>query len=103
MKTEPNRAHDPTDTELRAVFARCRLSGWPPDFEAAMSDPLIRRYVDTLARHAPAYLRTGQNRPSPVQQTNAYLRSLPTLNPQHQRRAGVDFKSRAAGERDDVE
>jgi hypothetical protein len=91
--------HDPSESDLRAVFNRCRLSGWPERFEDAMTDPLIRRYVDTLARHGPAYLRGGLNRPTPLQQTNAYLASLPTP----QRRAGVDLKSRAAGERDDVE
>lgn len=95
--------HDPSDSDLRAVFARCRLSGWPERFEDAMADPLIKRYVDTLARRGPAYLRTGQNRPGAIQQTNDYLRSLPTLNDAHKRRAGVDFKSRAAGERDDVD
>lgn len=95
--------HDPSESDLRAVFNRCRLSGWPERYEDAMTDPLIRRYVDTLSRRGPAYLRNGLNRPGATQQLNDYLRSLPTLNPQHHRRAGVDFKSRAAGERDDVE
>lgn len=91
--------HDPSESDLRAVFARCRLSGWPERFEDAMADPLIKRYVDTLARRGPAYLRTGQNRPGAAQQVNDYLNSLPIPT----RRSGVDFKSRAAGERDDVD
>lgn len=74
-----------TEQELRATYMARRRPSWPASFEEAMHDPYYRSLLHCAARARPA-----QKAPSPRQCMPATLTS-----------PALDFKRRAAGERDD--
>ena len=99
----------PTEAQLRAVYAReaPRRPHWPRSFEQAIADPLTRAILRTIAAHPSAgfdfrrwrshYRATVQPmlRPQELESCDA-----PPREPQRPRlRPSLDFKSRAAGER----
>lgn len=68
------------DQELRSAWTRIRRPGWPETFEACMAAPMIAGQVTTEACRK-------RNYKPPV----LHLRPMPA----------IDFKRRAAGEKDD--
>lgn len=92
MSDKHQRAHKPTDDELRATYAREVLHRphWPQSFQAAMADPLTAAIVRTLAAHPPTFGRRAA--PAAPQWHGAHY-----WKPAAPRE--IDFKSRAAGEK----
>ena len=98
----------PRDT-LRATYDREApyRPHWPL-FDQAIADPVILAILQTLARHqVPAHARRDADRariglPALDGSTQHATRVDPPAQRLHvKRQAGLDFKSRAAGERDD--
>jgi len=75
---------NPTPAELRAALTRIRAlplcAGWPDDVDAVLADPLRGTLLRLNAAHAPAPHTARKHSAAP---------------------AALDFKRRAAGERDD--
>jgi hypothetical protein len=80
---------------------------WPKTFEAAMLDPVVSRILVLLSRHVPAFGRRHVERSQlgltpPVRETTYSSIAYPTIPPRvTKQQPGIDFKSRAAGERDE--
>ena len=74
-----------TEQELRATYAARRNASWPASFEEAMNDPVFRSLLCCAARG-----RKAPKAPQPRQ-----------LMPTPHTPAQLDFKRRAAGERDE--
>lgn len=79
-----------TDEELRAAWQRRRRTDWPPTFEEAMNDPTFSHLVRIEARLR-SRLATAKHQPI----ARHAVPAQPTTQPM------LDFKRRAAGERDD--
>lgn len=80
---------------------------WPGNLDQALADPVVSAILHTLARHVPAMARRdadrariGLQRPDGIvtHATRVEPSQRPPIRP---RQPGLDFKSRAAGERDD--
>lgn len=97
----------PTDDELRAVYfvERQTRPHWPADYAQGMADPLTARIVGLIAQHGRKGPVRGQDAPQrPVKARQAWLQDVasstaPATAAPYRR--PLDFKSRAAGERDD--
>lgn len=87
--------HTPSESDLRAVFNRCRCAWWPEMFADAMADPTIAKHIDTLARRGPAYLRQGVTRNAP----SLRVPVPPPIEPGTPQRRALDRKQLAAGEK----
>lgn len=93
----------PDDT-LRATYAREQpyRHHWPESYEVGMSDPLISRIVELLARHAvPAWGRRHADRARiGLGQGHAPAPGLPPLS-RPLAPGEIDRKRAASGDRDD--
>lgn len=95
----------PTLEELRQAFDSERIAhrAWPSTFEAAMADPLTAGVLGLIARRRALY--AGLAGPRRHSFETAGPEPLPTVTRPpvrgFQGRRALDFKSRAAGERDD--
>lgn len=102
----------PTDDTLAVVYHREKLTRphWPPAFSEGMRDPLTARIVMLIARHQPAAPPRGVQMPRQHEleavddaehQREHYRPASGAPAPQVAARRALDFKSRAAGERED--
>jgi len=81
---------------------------WPKSFDQAMADPVISRILVLLSRHVPAFGRRHAERSQLglIHDQNGIpysRRADPTTTPPRvtKQQPGIDFKSRAAGEREE--
>lgn len=108
----------PPEADCRAIFDRERSKhrDWPATFEQAMRDPLLSRIIMLAAKHratapAPRQRPASAPRQYSMQDTGAEPAtplSRPAARPMveepaRRRRPPLDFKSLAAGEREDDE
>lgn len=97
----------PTDDELRAVYfvERQTRPHWPAEYSRGMADPLTARIVGLIAQHQRRGPTRGQDAPQrPAKPRQPWLQDVASTTapaPQAPTRRALDFKSRAAGERDD--
>ena len=109
---KPPPAPLPTDDTLAAVYHREKLTRphWPQAFSEGMRDPLTARIVMLIARHQPMAAPRGVQAPRQHEleaaddvehQREGFRPASEAPAPQVAARRALDFKSRAAGERDD--
>lgn len=102
----------PTDDVLASVYHREKLTRphWPQAFSEGMRDPLTARIVMLIARHQPWATPRGAQMPhqrglealdDSEHQREGYRPASAAPTDQGYTRRALDFKSRAAGERED--
>lgn len=100
----------PTEAQLRAIYAReaPHRPHWPRTFEQATADPLTLAILRMMAAHPSV---TFGRRAAPVQRATVQpmmrpqeleaCDALPRAPAPQRQRPPIDFKSRAAGEREE--
>lgn len=94
---------EPSDSDLRAAYERCRRPTWPPTYQDAMDDPVCSRLIRMSALH-PAQPAQRRGHPWPFMAAVKYRPAPPPAAANASTWTPLrvyDLKRAAAGDRDD--